>query len=384
MNLPQLVYISSFPPTACGIAEYSESLARSIHKDNAEFTPLYVCVNCDAAGFVCSGNRMTLNPLDLVAVQRMARVINGFERKVVILQHEFKLYGAPDGEMILSILDSIDAPVVSTLHTVWAQFSATRHAVFTGVMARSTRVIVFSLAAAETLEKAYGVPKSKIRVVPHGVPDVAFELPGDIRCDEVPKDGVRFITAGLLRPAKGIENVVRAFGDCKDLLGQFYYVICGIDHPRNSAAGSYRKMIESLAEECSVRGHMVFINRFLNLAELLRVVQACDVGILAYTAREQSSSGILAQMLACGRPVIASEFVYAKAVVTSEMGIVVPFDSRVALCKAIERMASDAVEREKMMRKSYSVTRKWVWSAVARAHVDLIAEAEGVWRAGKS
>ena len=124
---------------------------------------------------------------------------------------------------------------------------------------------------------------------------------------------MRFITTGLLRPAKGIEHVITAMSEVKKRFSDFVYVICGAEHPRNATAKEYRSRLCAAVSDSGLENHIFFVERFLGWPELIRAIQACDVGILAYTALEQCSSGVLALMLGCGRPVIATDFQYARA-----------------------------------------------------------------------
>jgi len=103
-------------------------------------------------------------------------------------------------------------------------------------------------------------------------------------------------------------------------------------------------------------------------------IQACDAGILAYTSPEQSSSGVLALTLACGRPVITNDFQHARAIVDGKNGILVPAGDAGALVSAIEFLAQDKNLRGQMAETSYVSTRSWVWPEVAQKHLDILCE----------
>ena len=51
---------------------------------------------------------------------------------VVIVQHEFGIFGGPDGVLVLHLLDALRVPVVLTLHTVTPHFTPAEHHVLQG------------------------------------------------------------------------------------------------------------------------------------------------------------------------------------------------------------------------------------------------------------
>jgi glycosyltransferase involved in cell wall biosynthesis len=93
-----------------------------------------------------------------------------------------------------------------------------------------------------------------------------------------------------------------------------------------------------------------------------------------YTSPEQSSSGVLALTLSCGRPAIATDFQYARAILDGHNGMVVPSGNLNALISAIESLALNDGERARMAEASYNSTRSWVWPEVAQRHLKILGE----------
>ncbi|MCX6930204.1 MAG: glycosyltransferase, partial [Verrucomicrobia bacterium] len=192
------------------------------------------------------------------------------------------------------------------------------------LLRHSKLVLVFSDRAAAILFERYASDPRRVRVIPHGVPDVPFRLPDDADYPGLPSRKMRFITAGLIRPAKGIEHALAALKTLKKSFSDFTYVIAGADHPKSSAAAQYRQTLLTLITEYGLENHVVLVDRFLDAREMHNLIQACHAGILPYAAPDQSSSGVLALLLACGRPVIASDFQYSRAILNDRIGAVVP------------------------------------------------------------
>lgn len=368
-----IVHVSSLPPTACGVAEYTATLVKAMQADWPQAVHFFVRLDSDAKEIQQDDRCIKINPADPTALDAAAAIVNRLERKIVLVQHEFKLFGGADGENVCSFLRALECPVATTLHTVWPLFPPVRQRVFSEVLRRSDKVIIFSEVAANILQANHGIEPAKIHVIPHGVPDVPFVKPGTSNSLSVPKRSVRFITTGLLRPAKGIEHVIAAMGDIRRRFSDFAYVICGAHHPRNPNAGAYRDKLLADVSHYGLENHVFFVDRFLDLPQLIMAIQACDVGILAYTSPEQSSSGVLALTLACGRPVISTDFQHARAIVDGNNGIVVPAGDANALISAIESLTQNANLRMRMAETSYAATRSWVWPEVAQKHLDVLA-----------
>jgi glycosyltransferase involved in cell wall biosynthesis len=372
---PKLIHVSSFPPAFCGVAEYAFTLASHIEQQSAFPDAFYVHLDANCLETIEAGDRITINPGNPAAIKDASRLVNRFDRRIVLLQHEFKLYGGTDGANIVDLFQFIKAPVVTTLHTVWPSFPSPRNQIFTTVIQRSRAVIVFSKKAAQILAENYNLPSNQVKIIPHGVPETPFREPCEIECSDLPMRDVKFISLGLFRPAKGVELALAAFAEVKKTFSDFAYILCGADHPRNNGSVEYRKRIQSLVANYGLENHVFFLNQFLIQNDLIRIIQTCDAGILTYTAREQSSSGVLALLLSCGRPVFATDFQYAVASLNEDTGYVIPMGNVQMLATAIKSFCADKVRRQRMMESSYKSTRHWIWEKVARKHSEVLCEA---------
>jgi glycosyltransferase involved in cell wall biosynthesis len=365
-----IVHISSFPPAPCGIAEYISNLARYMHGPDCKPTGLNIALRHDVANACRGEGGLAINPADDSAMKTAANEINAIARKVVFIQHEFKLFGGPDGENLLVLLNAIEAPIVATLHTVWPSFPDVRRRIVVELLRTCTHVTVFTDRAAKIIRYNYGATSSKVSVVPHGVPDVALRLPSP--------DGLgrlRMISLGLLRPAKGIELVLSALSQLRSEGLRFKYIICGAAHPRNTAAMAYLEGLHRLVEGYGLGDSVEFVNEYVDGNRLVELIQSCDIGVLPYTVKEQSSSGVLALVMACGRPVIATDFQCACATLRCENGIVTPIGDVAAMAAAIRTLARDIEMRERMMSANYDATRPWIWPVVAAQFAAIAARA---------
>jgi hypothetical protein len=208
MNEPSLIHVSSLPPTECGIAEYTSALSRHLQTLSAPVEQHFVRLWVQGAPseLMASTPPTTethLDPFDESSLARFAERTRHVRRGVVLMQHEFKLYGYPDGEEVLEVFARLQAPVVTTLHSVCPSFPAPRDRIFREVLTQSTLIVVLSDRAAEILTTCYGLAPKKVRVIPHGIPDVPFRRPGEVNAQKRSCDGPCFISFGLMRPTQG-------------------------------------------------------------------------------------------------------------------------------------------------------------------------------------
>src|SRR6478735_3801466 len=114
-------FLSTYPPTRCGLATFTEALASSLvevgeHEptivrvlDVRESTPVpAVFGRVPTTTELLSGNRVS-----------MRASVHALETcDVAIVQHEFGIYGGSDGDEIIPLLRSLSTPAIVVLHTV--------------------------------------------------------------------------------------------------------------------------------------------------------------------------------------------------------------------------------------------------------------------------
>src|SRR5690606_23931743 len=146
---------------------------------------------------------------DAKAYRQAADFLNFSNVDVVCLQHEFGIYGGPEGQHILGLLRDLRAPVVTTLHTVLQHPTPDQRRVTQELDALSARLVVMTEKGRELLTETYQVDQQKIDVIPHGIPDMPFVDPNFYK-DQYGVEGKRvLLTFGLLSPNKGIEYALR-------------------------------------------------------------------------------------------------------------------------------------------------------------------------------
>lgn len=95
-----------------------------------------------------------------------ARILNEGHFDVVSLQHEFGIFGGPDGAFVLTLLEHLRVPIVTTCHPILADPTLSQRRVLQKVAACSSRIVVMADKGRTLLTEIYGVAAPKIDVIP--------------------------------------------------------------------------------------------------------------------------------------------------------------------------------------------------------------------------
>ena len=152
--------ISTFPPTQCGIATYTTDLYSAIQKHEPElqiikFRLAFNKSEESNSDYIIRNN----SPEDF---HHIAEIINTLDLDLIDIQHEYKIFGKPDGENIEILLDKINKPIVTTLHTINNTLSINREHAFKKLVERSNLLFVFSNEAREIINTKYGGENGQI------------------------------------------------------------------------------------------------------------------------------------------------------------------------------------------------------------------------------
>ena len=270
-------------------------------------------------------------------------------------------------------------PVVTTLHTVLREPNPDQLTVMENIADLSDRLIVMSQLSSQFLQEIYKVPRSKIDLVPHGVPDLPFLDPNFYK-DRFDVEGKAvLLTFGLLSPNKGIENVIRALPQILSRHNNVVYMVVGATHPHILRRGGdqYRSHLKELAKEAGVEENVIFHNRFVSPEEMVEFIGAADIYITPYRYEAQVVSGTLAFALGAGKAIISTPYWHAIELLDDRRGALVPFQNPDAIAqKTIELLDTPAL-RHAMRKRAYLYARDMVWKKAAQGYMGSFAQARG-------
>jgi glycosyltransferase involved in cell wall biosynthesis len=293
-------------------------------------------------------------------VDRAARLLN--EDDVVIVQHEYGVYGGADGDEILRLLGALTVPSIVVLHTVLSAPTPHQRQVLEAVAALAGGVVTMTGTARDRLANFYQVDMGKVRVIPHGAPVIRSSFAPTFRS---PQPTV--LTWGLLGPGKGIEWGIEAMALIRDISPAPRYVVAGQTHPKVllREGESYRTGLTQRARELNLAATVSFDSHYRHQSALAELVNSADVVLLPYDSTDQVTSGVLIEAVAALKPVIATRFPHAVELLSDGAGWLVPHQDPPAIAEALRAVLTRQGLAAEMARAAGSTVPQVLWPVVA-------------------
>jgi len=375
---PSIAFLSTYPPTSCGLATFTAALRGAVADGRGSDEGLGVVslVDSPLGEFTAEVVHEHFNG-DRASLVGAIEALNSYDAALV--QHEYGIYGGPDGSEVLDLLSGLEIPAVVTLHTVLSRPSPNQRSILEKVVALAERTIVMSDTANRRLVNGYRVDPAKVRVVPHGA---RVSLGGPSLAN-----GARpvVLTWGLIGPGKGLEMAIDAFAGLRDLRPLPRYVILGKTHPKVQASqgDAYREGLVARVRALGLDAAVEFDGRYLDNDALTVAVRQSDLVVLPYESTEQVTSGVLVEALAAGKPVIATAFPHAVELLGTGAGIVVPHDDPMALTAALRRVFTHPSPMARMAAEARLIASTLYWPNIARRYDHLAAKLVARHRAAR-
>lgn len=370
-------FIGNSLPRRCGIATFTTDLQQAVAARRTDLETAIVAMTDrdghydypDSVHFEIGQDR-----IDDYVRAAVALDAGGFD--VVSLQHEFGIFGGEAGAHVLTLLDRLTMPVVTTLHTVLAAPSPAQRAVMDRLVAGSARIVVMAEKGRELLRTVYGAPAGKIEVIPHGIPDVPFCEPDDAKAELGFAGRSVILTFGLLSPNKGIEVMIDAMPAILETTPEAVYVVLGATHPNlvRDEGEAYRERLQARVAALGIDRSVVFLDRFVDRATLLRFITMCDVYVTPYLGAAQMTSGTLAYSFGLGKAVVSTPYWHARELLADGRGILVPFGDAATTGRVIAGLLTDPERRRAMRRQAYDGSRSMTWERIADRYLALFDE----------
>lgn len=364
-------FVGTYPPTRCGIASFTASLARSIVRSRSGVR-IGVVACADGPGVAEYPPEVEARLVRGSAVSRAAAAatLDGFD--VVVVQHEFGIFGGEDGCEIVNLVAELRAPVIVVLHTVPRRPTAGQRAVVERLAALAGCIVTQSRAARVRLLETHLIEPGKVVVIPHGAP--ANLVHGASTVDPARRPVI--LTWGLVGPSKGIEWAIEAMAFLRDLEPQPRYVVAGQTHPRilETHGEEYRDSLVARAAALDV-GHIVeFDDAYRDLGSILARIREADVVLLPYLSREQVVSGVLAEAVASGKPLVSTRFPHAEELLGEGSGILVEHENAEAIADALRSLLTNPGRAARMAAVARRQAPSHFWENVGTSYLQLVCE----------
>ena len=196
---PSFGILSTYPPTACGMATFSTALADGLIANGAEVSIVRVADGSTASSKRVIGELVNGSPRSVAA---SSELLNRCD--VAIVHHEYGLYGGADGDEVLDVLAGLQIPSIVIAHTILSDPTPHQRSTLVAVAAMANHVVVMSDAARARLCSRFDVDPAIIATIPHGAAVPTGRTPHE------PGARPTILTCGLIGPGKGIERVIDA------------------------------------------------------------------------------------------------------------------------------------------------------------------------------
>lgn len=363
-------FVSTYPPTVCGLASFTESLRDAVAANRGSGAGLGVLRLVDRVEDGWGHGSVHVHRRgDPWSLRAAVRRLDRFD--AVSIQHEFGIYGGPDGREVLDLVDRLDVPIATTLHTILDRPTDHQRAIIERLVAASARTVVMSRTASERLVTHYDVDPDLVTVIPHGT-HPRFAGPSLT-------SGARplVLTWGLIGPGKGLEVAIEAFAGLGDQVPAPRYLIAGATHPnvRRDSTEAYRHGLEALVHRLGLGEVIEFDDRYLEADDLARLVRSADLVVLPYASTDQVTSGVLVEAISASKPVIATTFPHSVEVLSDGAGMLVPHADVPALRGALRTALRDPHGVARMGRAAGRIAQGWDWPTIGRRYDALFADA---------
>ncbi len=365
-------YLSTYPPRECGIANFTRDLIESTC-ELSQLKSKVIAINEEGAIYDYAGEvKRTINRDNIQDYVEAAEYINSSNIQVLVIQHEFGLYGGDYGTNIKIFLEKIKKPVITTLHTVQPNFDQKAIETLKYIVERSEATVVITKAAIKML-KDQGISCKKCVVIPHGCPRIEYKKKKSIKEAIGLKGHLVVSTFGLISSGKGIEYAIQALPEIIKKEPQIIYLIIGETHPqvKKNEDEKYRNNLTKIVNDLNLEGHVRFINKFVTKEELNNFLQATDIYLTPYKSPNQISSGTLIYALGAGAAVISTPYYHAQEVLANERGIFCKFEDPASITAGINKLLDENL-RVEIQKRAYKYSRRFLWKNVAKKYVKLI------------
>ena len=238
------------------------------------------------------------------------------------------------------------------------------------------RVICASRGEKEMLGALYGVPASRVSVVPCGVDTDAFRPADRDRARRqlgLPAKVPVVLFVGRIEPLKGIDVLLRAVSH---LDGRFHVLVIGGDGKDLARRGE----LAMLARDLGLDGKVSFLDAVPH-EDLPLYYNAADVCVVP--SYYESFGLVAVEAMACGVPVVASRVGGLRETVRDgQTGYLVPWLCPEPFAERVELLLNNESLRRSLGREARAAAERYRWSEVAArvedVYHDLVSQYRGV------
>jgi glycosyltransferase involved in cell wall biosynthesis len=368
-----VVFLGTSLPRECGIATFTQDLMDEFSHIRDFNSPRVIAVNNKETYEYGDQVMLEIDQHDRSEYASAAAVLNKSNVDLLVIQHEFGIYGGESGEYLLDLVDSLKIPFIVTFHTVLSKPDPKQRYIMNKLALLSYKVVTMAQNTVSDLTAAYGVPLSKIEVIHHGVPNVKTGSREALKEEYGLEKRSIISTFGFISPGKGIEYGIEAMRAVADQHPEALYMIWGKTHPvvKKESGEIYRDKLMNLVAELGLTKNVRFIDKLLTQEEVIQSLVMSDIYMTPYLGKDQAVSGTLAYGVGYGRVIISTPYRYAEEMLSNGRGLLADFKDSSTLASCILQLLNSPQQKSEMEARTLMLGRTMMWSEIAKRYAQL-------------
>lgn len=364
-----IAFLSTYTPRECGIATFTEDLIGAIDKSGIVDTSV-IAINNSKPRKYSSKVILEIDQNTQKDYLDLAQKLNHSNINLLVIEHEYGIYGGDHGDYILDLVNNLDIPVLTTLHTILREPNDKQKFIIKTLGEKSIKLITMAKNTSKILQTVYGVSPDKIEVIHHGVPVRLVPTRKSLKHKSGYENRQIISTFGLLSPGKGIEYAIESLSKTVDAKNNILYLILGQTHP-DQKDESYREKLEALVTKYHLEENVKFVNKYLTKDEIIRYLQMSDIYMTPYLSRDQAVSGTLAYAVGYGRAIISTPYLYAKEMLSEGRGLLAEFENSDSLSNCLNYILQNPDEKIRMEKNTIQLGKTMYWHIVAKHYTNV-------------
>ncbi len=365
--------LGTYPPKQCGIATFSMDLRNSLLIHGNEVKVMAVSEE---------KNKYEYPPEVVFEIDRQHRpdyfaaasfINSAADVELVIIQHEYGIFGGMDGEYIMDLVGMLLKPYVLVTHTVLPNPTRSCKNILNYLAGRASAVVSMTRNSMMLMSDLYEAPPELIYLIAHGVPEFKVQ-DSDLLKNKYGLQGRDIIsTFGLIGPGKGLELGIEAVAGLTEDYPRIIYLILGRTHPMlvEYEGEKYRHMLETMVSRLGIEDNVRFVNKYLSNEELGEYLYMTDIYLSPYPNKDQAVSGTMAFAVGCGRAIVSTPYSYAAETLAEGRGLVANQADPWELADLMEEILQNPALKQDLQRKAWKLGKNWTWPSVGRQYTDM-------------
>jgi glycosyltransferase involved in cell wall biosynthesis len=373
----KLAYIGTYPPRECGIGTFTQNLAHAMLENGEGVKEIMVfAMNDHNQKYLYPPEvKLSINQEQQTDYLEAVNYINLSGVDACILEHEFGIFGGQSGVYILPLLHRLNIPLITTLHTILETPSYNEKAILKEICKMSDKIVVMSHKAIRFLMEIYDVPKEKIVLIEHGVPDIHFDKQ-ESRTEFKLNEKKLLLTFGFIGRNKGIETVINALPQIIEKHPEVLYIVLGKTHPNvlRHSGEEYRNYLQVQIKTLKLNEHVLLLNEFIDENELFKYLSACDIYITPYLSEAQITSGTLSYAMGAGCAVVSTPYWHAAELLAEDKGRLFDFNDSHGLSQVLNELLEHPEILNQIQDKAEEYGQNITWPKIGKKYTELITQ----------